>query len=115
MDGIHGLPPEEEHPADYASYGVDWEAIEDPRFATHGEETPGDENGDAHPEWINEVICEPPNCPLTDVHVERLIERLGAVVDIRSKDMDVRRVVWVEALGLFMRIIQDPEGDGGAL
>ena len=115
VDGVRGLPPEEEYPEGYASYGVDWEAIEDPRFATHCEETPGNENGDAHPEWINEVICEPPNCPLTDVHVERLIERLGAVVDIRSKDMDVRRVVWVEALGLFMQIMQDLEGEGGAL
>ena len=115
MDGVHGLPPEEEDPEEYASYGVDWEAIKDTRFAAHGEENLGDENRDAHPEWINEVACKPPDCPLTDVYVERLIERLGAVVDMRSKDMDIRRVVWVEALRLFVQIIQDLEGEGGVL
>jgi hypothetical protein len=115
VDGVRGLPPEEEDPEDYASYGVDWEAMEDPRFATHGEETPEGENRHAHPEWINEVTCEPPDCPLTGVHVERLTEELGAVVDMESKDMDVRRVVWVKALGLFVQIIQDSEGEGGAL
>lgn len=115
VDGVRGLPPEEADPEDYDLYGVDWEAIEDPRFATDGEETPGDENRDAHPEWINEVVCEPPDCPLTNVHVERLTEQLGAVVDMRSKDMDVRRVVWVKALGLFVQIIQDSEGEVDAL
>lgn len=56
------------------------------------------------PEWVNEVTCDPPHCPLTDDQIEKLMEDLAQVVNLDSKDMDVRRAVWINALELFEKL-----------
>lgn len=116
LDGVRGLPPQEdEGPEDYTSYGVDWEAIEDPRLAAYRRENSADDRHESpphsYPGWMNEVVCEPPERPITDEQVEKLTEELSAAIDIRSTDMNVRRVIWVKALGFFAQLIGEEETD----
>ena len=114
-DGIRGLPPHSsndgEEIEDYMSFGVDWGALQDPQLmAHHQENNPGSTAIDHpydHPDWINEVVCDPPDCPLASDQVERLERDLAAVVDIESKDMNVRRVVWSTALQLYTQLVPD--------
>ena len=112
-DGVRGLPPQDEHPEGYTLYGVDWEANEDPRLMRHHQENNLEdrERNTPHgqPDRVNEVVCEPPACPLSNEQVEELMARLTMVVDVESKDMSVRRVVWVMALESFSQLI----GGGG--
>jgi hypothetical protein len=102
-DGVRGLPPQDEEPEDYNLCGVDWEAMEGNRDAAE------DENGHNHPEWVNNVVCEPPRCPLTDEQAVKLMVDLAAAVDVESKNMDGRRLVWVKALELFVQVVGDEE------
>jgi hypothetical protein len=108
-DGIRGLPPNldknvtrDEEPEHYVTYGVDWEAMDNQHLMDHHRENNPGEGGDPpshqHPAWINEVVCEPPDCPLTEGQVERLEEELAGSVDLKSNDMEVRRLIWVTAL-----------------
>ena len=104
-DGVHGLPPQDEHPEGYGSYGIDWEAIDDRQDGA------GDAMGYNHPDWVNNVVCEPPRSPLTDEQVERMMGDIAAVVDVDSKSMDGRRVVWIKALELFLQCARDEPND----
>lgn len=110
-DGVRGLPPPgNEDPKEYTSYGIDWEAINDPRLRAYRRENgAGDEGMDIQwdrPEWINTVTCEPPSPPLVDGQLEELMMELAAAVDIESNDMGVRRLVWTKALELLCRRTQ---------
>lgn len=49
------------------------------------------------PDWVNNLVCEPPCCPLKDEEVEHLIGHLCAVVDVESREENARREVWVKA------------------
>ena len=110
-DGVRGLPPQDDDPEDYSLYGVDWEAIEDPRLMDHHRENnPEDEDTNVphdRPDWVNEVICDPPPCPLSDERVEELTAELAVVADARSKEMSIRRVVWTNALECLTRLVGD--------
>ena len=95
-DGICGLPPQDRDLEDYGSYGIDWEAMDDLRFAggTGDDAEPeGGYNQPEWPEWTNNVVCEPPNCPLDDEQAEELLGEFSAVRDAESMDMERRRVV----------------------
>jgi hypothetical protein len=100
-DGIHGLPPQDDNHEDYNLYGVDWEGIEQQHDIS------SDEGRYNEPNWVNNVVCDPPHCPLTDEREEALMYELSEIVDIHSKTMDERRVVWVIALELFIRLVDD--------
>jgi hypothetical protein len=104
-DGIHGLPPDDDNNQDYSLYGVDWDAAE------QQQENSQDEGGYNEPDWVNNVVCDPPPSPLTDERVEVLMEELTAIVDIDSKSMDGRRVVWIKALELFLHLVYEQEID----
>ena len=108
MDGVRGLPPQDD-PEDYNLYGIDWEAIEDPRLRAHRQGTAEDEEEPGHPELANNVVCEPPNCPLTDEQVPRLWEELTAVVDVTLRGMGSRRALWVTALELLIQLVGEAE------
>lgn len=104
-DGVHGLPPQDEELEDYTLYGVDWETME-------GVQDPSEEGSRYHqPEWVNEVVCEPPNCPLEDEQVKRLSEDIAAVVGAGSNDMDWRRGIWVKAFELLSQLVGGAEND----
>ncbi|TRM70062.1 hypothetical protein BD626DRAFT_391129 [Schizophyllum amplum] len=116
-DGRRGLAPpaevadEEELPEGAAMYGIDWEAMDDPSLMDHFlENNPDDvadeELVDAHPPHLSHVECESPNCPLAPQLVIALDTELAARADLSSRNMNVRRHVWIEALNLYSYLIQ---------
>ncbi|KAJ7761772.1 hypothetical protein B0H16DRAFT_1661905 [Mycena metata] len=96
---------QEEAVTNFADFGVDWEAQDIPAVLAHhhdnnhlgqGEQDPfGDSFG---PDTMSEVIVEPPNCPFTPAQCDELDRQLSLVVDVGSRDMSVRKLVWKEAL-----------------
>ncbi|KAF9527084.1 hypothetical protein CPB83DRAFT_769166 [Crepidotus variabilis] len=94
-----------------AGYGVDWEALNDNPLMAHFQEQnpaepPPPELNDLQPftpnvpHRMSEVLCEAPNCPLTDELVRELDRVLAERVDLFSTQMGVRRLVWQEAFSL---------------
>ncbi|KAJ7042279.1 hypothetical protein C8F04DRAFT_1208163 [Mycena alexandri] len=54
----------------------------------------------AHPTQLSEVPCEPPNFPFTPEQVALLDETLRERVDLTSRSMLIRRLVWQEAFNI---------------
>lgn len=91
-------------------YGVDWEAMDDATLMAHfrenNEAAALDPAGDhpfaprSAPPRLSEVTCDEPGCPFTPEQVRVLDARLRARVDLASRDMAVRRMVWSTALQL---------------
>jgi hypothetical protein len=108
------MTPEEEEIDDISEYGVDWEVNEDPELiAHHLENNPHERasNGDpfapaSTPANLSEVLCEPPGCPFTPTQLQLLDEQLDSSVDLFSRNMNVRRLVWVRALEIARGIQQ---------
>ncbi len=92
-------PPAEDNMPDLEEYGVDWEALEDEVLMEHHLE-----NDDfvpvGAPAQMSEVFVEPFNCPLNGEQVRQLNERMMVKFDLNSKDMLVRRRMWVVALDI---------------
>lgn len=92
---------------DIPSYGIDWEVNEDDRLMNHLlEENPQDWQDDnpftsaSHPGQLSEVLCDPPNCPFDHRHLHDLDTVLAQRVDLFSRNMSVRRMVWQEAFAI---------------
>ncbi|KAK7041377.1 hypothetical protein R3P38DRAFT_2512211 [Favolaschia claudopus] len=109
QDGPRGLgdvvEPVDEPVDDIASYGVDWEVANDPRLMRHLlEENPQDWEDEnpfhAAPPQLSDVPCEPPNCPFTMEQVALLDRLLAERVDVTSRNMVMRRMVWCEAFNI---------------
>ncbi|KAJ7836220.1 hypothetical protein B0H13DRAFT_2240031 [Mycena leptocephala] len=58
------------------------------------------------PANLSEVLCDPPGCPFTSVQLLLLDENLNTSVDLFSRNMNVRRLVWVRALEIARGIQQ---------
>lgn len=92
--------------ADIEGYGVDWEGMADERLLEHFRENHPDETDDTQPfrpdapPRMNEVLCEAPNTPFSAEHVQWMDATLGTRVDLSTKDMNIRRLIWREALNL---------------
>ncbi|KAF7323543.1 hypothetical protein MKEN_00574400 [Mycena kentingensis (nom. inval.)] len=105
-DGPRGLeyvqePPEEEV-TDPEMYGVDWEAMEDPQLMRHYLENNLEDSEDSNPftftpEKLSHVPCDPPDCPLTPEELDYFDRELAASVDLSSRSMAVRKLIWSEA------------------
>ena len=50
------------------------------------------------PATFSEVVCTPPNCPLSAESVAQLNAYIVQSVDLSSHDMVIRRTLWREAL-----------------
>ncbi|KAJ7063792.1 hypothetical protein B0H15DRAFT_794718 [Mycena belliarum] len=109
QDGPRGLEhrsqPMAEDVDDPGTYGIDWEVADDPTLMNHLlVENPQDweERNPFAPglDTLSHVPCDAPNCPLTPEQVRDLDVRLGAIVDVRSCSMHVRRLVWQAAMGI---------------
>ncbi|KAH7911441.1 hypothetical protein BJ138DRAFT_1006568 [Hygrophoropsis aurantiaca] len=108
-DGPRGiealLAPPEEEVDDLATYGVDWDVINDPVLMEHlrlhnPHEQDNNNPFSSGPATLSEVPCEPPNCPL---HLDQIIEldqQLAHRVDTMSRNMQIRRLVWQEAMDI---------------
>lgn len=113
--GIHNddLPPDE-----LASFGVDWEVIDDwPTMEHHRENNPDEDHDDPEqiddnldpflstvPLRLSEVLCEAPNCPFTADQIDMFDAELQREVDVDSKSMLVRTQVWKQALRIAMEV-----------
>lgn len=110
QDGSRGLdgvvtPAEEEGEIDPATYGVDWQVAAEPRFMNHLFQQNPQELGGGNPfsnapDHQAHVPCVPPNCPFTVEQVQWLNETLAAEANLRSRSMQMRRLVWVKGLEL---------------
>lgn len=106
QDGPRGLSGAvDEDIGDPALYGIDWDTLGDGRMMTHffennPDELQEDNPFDATPAQFSHVPCEPPNSPLTIAQIQSLDNQLGEAVDVYSRSMSVRRLVWVEALSI---------------
>ncbi|KAJ6455614.1 hypothetical protein C8R47DRAFT_996621 [Mycena vitilis] len=108
------LAPEEEEIEDVNEYGVDWEVNDEPELLAHLFENNPQEresNNDpfasaSTPANLSEVLCEPPDCPFTPAQLQLLDAHLSTSVDLFSRNMNVRRIVWARALDIARRIQQ---------
>lgn len=101
QDGPRGLAERmDAEDVDLARYGVDWEALEDEQLmhhhAMHNDAEP-EYNPFTGPPQLSEVICEGPDSPLTADQVVWLDTQLRLRVNTGSRNMHVRRQVWIEA------------------
>ena len=101
--GLFALNPPEDEPENIEEYGIDWRDFADPMLmAHHLEHNPQaweEQNPfQTGPHNFSDVPCEPPNCPFDPPAVASLNAYLHANVDLQSRSMEVRRVVWVKAL-----------------
>lgn len=106
-DGPRGLlrrtQPVEEDVEDASTYGIDWVVADDPALMNHLlTENPQDWS-DRNPfapglETLSQVACEPPNSPFDLVRIAALDAALAAELDLTSRSMHVRHLVWIRAL-----------------
>ncbi|KAJ7939263.1 hypothetical protein B0H13DRAFT_2226284 [Mycena leptocephala] len=98
--------PEEEDIEDINEYGVDWEVNEEPEHISHFLENNPHEhttNNDpfasaSTPANLSEVLCDASGCPFTPSQLYILDQCLSTSVNLFSRNMNVRRTVWVRAL-----------------
>ncbi|KAK0231670.1 hypothetical protein EDD85DRAFT_775230 [Armillaria nabsnona] len=109
LDGPRGI---DEYVEDPDSYGIDWEVVDSTRIREHlllhnpGEWDGNNPFGRAPPQ-VSHVPCDPPNCPLTAESLEILGDVLSQRVDVTSRRMEVRRLVWQEAMSLCEYLLQN--------
>jgi hypothetical protein len=107
----HLLTPPDERVDDLASYGIDWDVIDDQRLMNHLlRENPQDWE-DQNPFSFgptnqSHVPCEPPDCPLSADQVIWLDDHLAGMVDLNARNMQMRRLVWEKALMLCVSLHQ---------
>ncbi|KAJ7182536.1 hypothetical protein C8R43DRAFT_868721 [Mycena crocata] len=109
QDGPRGLQrrvdPFTEQVDDPQIYGIDWEVADDPQMMNHLlHENPQEweENNPfaTGPATLSNVPCEPPNSPFSPAQISLLDQHLEILVDVHSRSMGVRRLVWKEAFRL---------------
>ena len=90
---------------DPATYGVDWEAADDPQLMAHLLEHNPQQRDEtnpfqAAPLTLSDVPCEAPGCPFSAEDVLLLQTKLAEhrQLDLSSQNMQMRRLVWVIAL-----------------
>ncbi|KAJ7233488.1 hypothetical protein C8J57DRAFT_1090552 [Mycena rebaudengoi] len=106
QDGPRGVQhltePVDEEVDDPNTYNIDWDEADNPQMMDHllGENPQEWEDNNpfsAAPGTLSHVPCDPPNCPFTPEQVAYLVIRLAAAVDVTSRNMAVRHLVWKEA------------------
>lgn len=111
--GISGLlQPLDDEVENPDEYGIDWDVAADERLMNHlHEHNPQDTSGanpfTNAPATAAHVECLPPNCPFTEDQVHWLDSSLRTRVDVSSRVMQTRRLVWMEALELCQQLYDD--------
>ncbi|KAJ6474110.1 hypothetical protein DFH09DRAFT_1462008 [Mycena vulgaris] len=95
----------------FITYGIDWDVANDPGLMTHLlDQNPQDwsERNLFAPglDTLSHVPCEPPNSPFTVEQIAFIDAELAAEVDVTSRSMHVRRVVWTKAMELCNRFYE---------
>ena len=99
------LEPADEEIEDINSYGVDWQVADEPHLLRHLlRENPQDGENEnpfhAQPAQLSDVPCDPPDSPFTPEQVALLDGALQERVDLHSRNMIIRRMVWQEAFNI---------------
>ncbi|THH13742.1 hypothetical protein EUX98_g9686, partial [Antrodiella citrinella] len=117
QDGPRGLhtvtmnrEPVADDPDDISSYGVDWVIHEDATLMahhlTHNPQEWEDINPfNTGPTSLSHVPCDPPGCPLTPEDVTALTHHLSSQPQAHTLNMNVRRLLWEDALGYCNHLI----------
>ncbi|KAJ7586766.1 hypothetical protein C8J56DRAFT_787332, partial [Mycena floridula] len=116
QDGLCGVGLRVDQPLDLAvedpeSFGIDWEAADDgdlmDHLIQHNPQEWDDENPFVNgPATQSHVPCEPPKCPLTEEEITILDTGLASRVDLRSRNMQMRRLVWMEAFSICNHLVR---------
>lgn len=117
QDGARGVSfdrePVDEQVDDPQAYGVDWDVADDPQLMAHLLENNPQDWDESNPFQVapssfSDVPCEAPGCPFTLEEVALLNESLAAdpQVDLSSRNMQMRRRLWVVALNVCIGIWQ---------
>ncbi|KAJ6534093.1 hypothetical protein B0H19DRAFT_964714 [Mycena capillaripes] len=106
QDGPRGIErlvnPPDELLEDPSTYGIDWDVADDPTLMRHHLMENPQEWADHNPfapgvQDLSDVPCEAPDCPFTPEQVAHLDRVLAQAVDMTSRSMQVRKLVWREA------------------
>ncbi|TDL17105.1 hypothetical protein BD410DRAFT_816580 [Rickenella mellea] len=107
--GLHAIEPQtEEIIENLDAYGIDWEVLDDRRIMEHfhANNPHNDSNVTASftpteaPPTMSHVQVDSPGCPFTADQVAYMDYRLSQLIDCTSRHMDVRRLVWENALAI---------------
>lgn len=108
---------------DLEAYGVDWEVHNNAALMAHLLERCKEEEGATilsrddnsmggvtqqsrgWPVRMANVPCKPPNNPFSEVQIHILLERLTQVTDVYSREILVRRQVWIAALRIINELV----------
>lgn len=123
--GLHAArDPGDEEISDPTTYGIDWNEYEDDNImanffmansgdhenaaTSNSTDVPSNQHIQTanRPERLSVVEVIPPNCPLNGIEVGYMDHLLAQRVDLRSRNMNTRRMVWDTALALCIDIIQ---------
>ena len=111
QDGPHGIQqllnePVDEEVDNPTTYGIDWEVADDFTLMNHLLQENPQEWEDDNPfsivptsHSLSNVECEPPGSPFSPeqiTHMDHLL--LQSSIDLYSRSMNIRRLVWKEAL-----------------
>ncbi|KAG1889549.1 hypothetical protein F4604DRAFT_1915415 [Suillus subluteus] len=89
---------------DPASYGIDWESIDDRRVIDHHDaNSEEDELGENpfvthRPQQFSEVVVPEADSPFSLEQVQFLGIQLEALIPVHSRSMESRRLIWSTAL-----------------
>ncbi|KAF8145150.1 hypothetical protein K438DRAFT_1630562 [Mycena galopus ATCC 62051] len=109
QDGPRGLEriiaPLAEDVPEPSTYGIDWETMDDPQLMHHHLMQNPEEWADQNPfapnaQDLSEVACEAPDSPFSLAQIAHLDAELAVRVDLTSRSMNVRRLVWQEAFAI---------------
>lgn len=89
---------------DFDTYGVDWGQMEHAGRALQRNPEEWDEENpflvSGRPEQLTEVVCDEPDSPLNDAQLAILDQQLCERVDVNTTSMEVRKLMWIEALAI---------------
>jgi hypothetical protein len=90
---------QEEAVEDVDQFGIDWDGADDEQLVRKLQEQAENPFDGYAPDTLNEVPCEPPECPLTCNQVNGLDAALSMQFNMTaSHDMDVYTAVWIQVL-----------------
>lgn len=109
-DGPRGLAdlfarPVDDEVEDIEAFGIDWDVVDDATYMDHlrrhnPEEWDATNPFSAAPPKMAHVPVDPPECPFNRESMDILAAALAERVDLTSRQMDVHRLVWLEAMNL---------------
>jgi hypothetical protein len=112
-DGIRGINDDQTADDlldDPDSFGIDWVVHEDERIMAHfrennaRQETALQLTGNV-PRRLSIVHCNSPDSPLPPHLVAQMDDELTDLVDLQTRDMDLRRRIWIRALSIFLNLL----------